>query len=257
MVGKNDIAAKEDLIDFFASYGAVHTVNINAIDLSQKLTAFFNEIPILITDSKRAEKRARAATDLSNFFHAVQTPLKIEIECGGFLDIWSIVGLNGYEVRTARVLAGLWNYDFGGRVSRAFITSYLEGAIPKQNWEDELRRGYKIYTEVNPLGDEADRVDLIVETDKFLVGIEIKIRAGLGERQLERYALALNARATHIGKCSFLILLAPYKTEDSGIYLSTWKDVAASARSAISCSSDNQAIVNHIINRFGDYVSKH
>lgn len=248
---------RENLTSFFSDYIAAHGNDANVLDLPQRLEKFFQELPYFSPTDEITAPPSPIASDLAHFFATIQAPLKAEKERGGFLNFWSIAGLNGYEVRTAGALAGLWHYDFGGEVSRTFVGNYLEKVIPGRNWEEELRRGYNVYTEVNPLGDVADRVDLLVETDRSLVGIEIKIRAGLGERQLERYELALKARAVHIGKSPFLIFLAPYQAQSPGVYLSTWKDVSASARLATICRSESWAITHHIIAQFGEHVFNH
>lgn len=248
---------RENLINLLSDYGAARGRDANALDLSQRLVKFFQELPSFGPAHEGAASPRPSASDLSHFFSTIQAPLKAEKESGGFLNLWSIAGLNGYEVRTAGALAGLWHYDFGGEVSRAFVGSYLERVVPGQNWEEELRRGYDVYTEVNPLGDVADRVDLLVETDRSLVGIEVKIKAGLGNGQLERYELALKARAAHVGKCPFLVFLAPYQAQSPGVYPSTWKDISASARAATMCRPQGRVIIHHIITQFGEHISNH
>ena len=60
--------------------------------------------------------------------------------------------------------------------------------------EAELALGYSVQTEHCLNGSGADRVDITVETQDAIVGIELKIFAGEGEAQLARYVAAIEVR---------------------------------------------------------------
>nr|WP_229364185.1 PD-(D/E)XK nuclease family protein [Sphingomonas sp. PL-96] len=63
------------------------------------------------------------------------------------------------------------------------------------------------------MGDAADRLDLIIETSLYLIGIEVKIRAGLGRDQLERYKASVFRRAELQKRSARIVLLAPFSPD--------------------------------------------
>lgn len=244
----------ENLRNFFSAYSAARVTEASGAGFPQELERFFQDLPFFGTTADEPNNPNPPASELSYFFTTLQSPLEAAKEHGGRVNFWSVAGLNGYEVRTANALAGLWRYDFGGRTSRQFVANYLKSVIHNRNWEEELRQGYGVHTEVNPMGDMEDRVDLIIETNKSLIGIEIKIRAKPGNKQLERYKLSLGARARQLGKECFVIFLAPYKVKESNVYLSSWKTVSNAARSATNFPLEDRSLIHHAIAKFGEHV---
>lgn len=251
------------LTAFFAELAVATKMAPLAQDLAGKLAQFFKELPAIPSDQAMPDRPHPTHSDLLQFFAAVQFPLEAAKSRGGRLNLWAVSGLKHNEVRTAGALAGLWRAEFGGRVSQDFLAFYLNRAVRLDrnvqdvNWHQELCNGYSIFTEVNPLGDLSDRVDLVIETVRYLIGIEIKIRAGLGDMQLERYASALAARARYTQKSSLLILLAPFPVMDSEFNSSSWRDVSAAARRAVKRETDAKTLVHHAISQFGDHVAQH
>ncbi|HEX7852516.1 MAG TPA: hypothetical protein VF523_10020 [Burkholderiales bacterium] len=63
----------------------------------------------------------------------------------------------------------------------------------------ELGKGYRVAPEVCPLGDAADRVDLVIETSRYIIAIEVKIRPGWARISLSdipvRYRGARNSKS--------------------------------------------------------------
>lgn len=248
----------EKLTVFFASFAAVTKTDDSCQDFAGSLAQFFQELPAIPTYRDAACVPAPSSSDLLQLFAMVKPPLEAVKSRGGKLNLWAIAGLKQNEVRTAGALAGLWQTDFGGDVSRDFLARYLEGAVSDVDWNHELVSGYHVFTEVNPLGDLTDRVDLVIETTGYLIGIEIKINAGLGKNQLERYASALASRALHIHKSPLLILLAPRSKENNSATNSTsWKDVSAAAREAAKRGADANSLIHQVIAQYGDYVAQH
>ncbi|MES0827461.1 PD-(D/E)XK nuclease family protein [Ruegeria sp. SCP11] len=119
-------------------------------------------------------------------------------------------------------------------------------------WEIELALDYSVYTEVNPLGDLSDRLDILVETEQFLIGSEVKVDAVLGDQQLERYTGALAQRAKDSHEKPRLIFLgpkAPLKAH-SNIPISTWRDVVGAVRLAVG----ENRLARELISHFGSYA---
>lgn len=185
----------------------------------------------------------------------LRDPLDHARRKGGLLNPWALVGLKRDEVRTAAALAGLWLPEFGGEISLKFLAAFLMLATGNDGWALELRADYRVDTERSPLGDRTDRVDLIVETQANLVAIEVKIDAGLGERQLDRYLASVRRQADLRGLTPHVVLLAPYPSLVDGVRSATWRDVATASRQAIGARLDDRTLVEQLIGRFGDHVS--
>ncbi|SDA35733.1 PD-(D/E)XK nuclease superfamily protein [Sphingomonas sp. NFR15] len=167
---------------------------------------------------------------------------------------WALASLGHDEVRNATALAGLWMPDFGGATSLRFAAAFLATAIPTVDWFMELAAGYRVATEVCPLGDRADRVDLIIETTHHLIGIEVKIRAGLGPDQLQRYSLAIARRAALQNLTPTVIFLALRPANVPAIASTSWINVARAARSAAGRKATERTFVQHLVATFGEHV---
>lgn len=223
---------------------------------AENLSAFFTALePLRDEPAGKVPSPLPSATALAGAFEALREPLAREREQGGLINPWTLTGLKRNEVRTAGALAGLWTEDFGGNVSRNFLTAYLARAIPNVRWEDDLRAGYRISTEIRPLGELSERVDLVIETQRHLVGIEIKIDAGLGPEQLERYVTALGTRARLTGRTAHVVLLAPFPSGLKEARSTSWKDVAAAARDAAGRRASERSFVEQFIARFGEHIA--
>lgn len=191
------------------------------------------------------------APALKTFFDRISTPIARQEARGETINPWQVAGLKRNEVRTAATLASLWRMQVGGTMSRDFLAAYLTSAIPDIAWQTELQLGYAVLTEVNPLGEVVDRVDIIVETYAHLIGIEVKIDAALGLQQLERYASVLLKRAKGVQRTSHLVLLAPIPSHMASVPSTTWRDVATAARSV----AGGDPFAQSLIHRFGDHVA--
>lgn len=227
-------------------------------DFAERLAQFFEVLPVIPADQAVPDHPSPSELDLCRFFEQIRSPMDAVLAGGGLLNLWAIAGLKHNEVRTAGALAGLWRTDFGGVTSRDFLALYLERAVKHVDWEHELCSGYSVFTEVNPLGELSDRVDLVIETGRYLIGIEVKIRAGLGkDDQLGRYVRALESRAAHMHRSPILILLAPFSTMNSEVKSSTWNDVTNAARQAAKRGAGAKTHIHRVIAQFGDHVAQH
>ena len=209
---------------------------------------------VLPTDQPRAAKQFYALGDLQAAFRALKQPLAIAKERGGLINPWSLASLGRDEIRNAAALAGLWMAEFGGEASKRFLAYYLSAALPGSNWLGELDPGYRAGTEVCPMGDAADRVDIVIETARYLIGVEVKIGAGLGREQLERYSASISRRAKLQNLVPRVVLLAPFRAAPSDISSSSWSDVARAAQATAARGADDRTFVQLLIASFGDHV---
>lgn len=219
-----------------------------------KLRAAFLSLQPYLSPPAAAARQFYDLQSLENAFDALKAPLASARGQGDLINPWAIAGLGRDEVRNAAALAGLWMADFGGSSSKLFIGSFLEKALPGIDWIAEIADGYRVETEICPLGDRSDRVDLVVETQKHLVGIEIKIGARLGPEQLQRYELSITRRARLSNRIPHVILLAPFSGNRASVADTRWRDIYRAASAAARASRGTRTFTQHLIAAFGDHV---
>lgn len=222
-----------------------------AMDLAIAFRAIRGALPAALP---RPAKQFYALHDLQLAFRALKRPLAAAKDTGGLINPWALASLGYDEVRTAAALAGLWMTEFGGEASRHFLQRYLSCAIPSIDWGGALQAGYRVATEVCPMGDAADRVDLVVEAPRHLIGIEVKIRAGLGPDQLERYSKTIERRAGLLGLTPHVVLLAPFRAKLESVVSTSWDDVARAACAIASGARVDQTFTQNLIASFGDHI---
>ena len=163
---------------------------------------------------------------------------------------WALAGLKRVEVRNAATLAGLWRSSI---VGTAFLDAFLRRINVKERLPERtvLEQGYGVRIEDCPLGLASDRVDITIEGRRFLVGIEVKIGAGLGPRQLERYVETIRTRAGRDRRWA-VVMLAPRPDTRPDVVPARWHDVAAAAEQiAEQFPADHHA---WLVSQFGAHV---
>lgn len=197
------------------------------------------------------------AGQLAKMFATLQEPLATARLGGAFLDVWSVAGLGRSEVRNAAALAALWNPRLCPEIAVDFLNSFLrrldrQGPLPSHA---QLATGYYIQTEDCPMGDAADRVDVTLEGNDFLLGVEIKIDAPEGPNQIQRYRSVLNTKAGALGKTVSLIFLSPRPPTESGTIHATWKDIAAAARQVGVRKPGERRFPHHLLGHYAARAS--
>lgn len=222
----------------------------------ERLERAFQELRVLTRGmTPQPAKQSFDLGKIERAFQDLRQGLSRAKETGGIINPWSIAGLKRDEVRNAGALAGLWLPEFGGGVSRRFLAATLQGALPDTDWSQELEAGYRVETECSPMGDISDRVDLVIETGSYVIGIEVKIDAPLGPLQLERYSDSLSRRAALMGRQFRVVLLAPFKSPHPCVASIKWQDVALAARSVSRSGKRARSLAEEFIARFGDHIS--
>ena len=221
------------------------------------ICAFLYRWPSRSVQTKPIEPTGQDWSGIHAMLTSLSAPLQAARTEGGMMNPWALAGIGRREVRNAAVLAGLWRPAGGGDTAVAFLDAFLrrieqrEGiALPTR---EQLEQGYSVEVENCPLGATSERIDLTIECKPFMIGIEVKIEAGLGERQLERYRDAIRTRAELARQTPVILFLSPYATREEGIVNTSWHDVAAAARSLRS--GEAPSFNQQLIERFAAHVS--
>ena len=197
-----------------------------------------------------------SADDIEVAALALDGPLARARDNGGLTNIWAVAGLRRNEVRLSGALAELWRERHGGRAARTFLASYLDVAIAKVGWNEELIHGYRIETECRPVGECSERIDIVIRTRQHLVAVEVKIDAGLGKNQLERYVESMKRAARYESRTAHIVLLAPFRLRHDEVLSTTWTDVSTAAEHAAGRPMRNRNFSQKTLAMFGKYVRK-
>jgi hypothetical protein len=205
-----------------------------------RLADFFRCASPLIREIGKPRRWPITAPHLATVLGQMHAPLE-RIRSAASANIWITAGLRTDEVRICAVLAKLWDWHHYGSEGRLFLLRCLTVLGPERAPDIcELGRGYRIQTEHCLNGLLADRVDITIETDRSVVGVEVKIYAGEGNQQLARYVKSIALRAELIRRSNpqviFLSPRGPSNQYKSGRWL-TWRQVADAAALANPATS--------------------
>lgn len=158
------------------------------------------------------------------------------------LNVWRIASLGRHEVRTSSVLR--WLLDareshglgpailhgllrrLGARASKPDLTAFIDGPV------------HSVSVEYNVFGNLDSRVDLVLENDRSVIFIEVKIDAPPGPDQLARYVALAHRKARAMRHERWIVLyLSEWKPPDTdGLVWLQWRDVAAVVRAGVSAT---------------------
>lgn len=167
-------------------------------------------------------------------------------ERGDDLNPWTLSGMAHYEVPNVRVLAAFWNPRLCGERGREFLSVFLQQIRKKnegkENYlpsKDQLERGYVIQAEKYIDSEKKnERIDLLIEGDDFILGIEAKVMSREGSEQYERYHKRLQElrekkyKENKKDKKTGLLILDRY-ARPAGYLHATWADVKNAGRKFI------------------------
>lgn len=152
---------------------------------------------------------------------------------GDFINVWTVSGLGSNELRNTAVLSWLFDpnqsHGRGPELFKNFI-QYLSSTAGKAfALRNPIHLPYSLSTECYPLGNSESRVDIVVDGNDYVAFIEVKIEAGEGERQIERYLELACAKAKVRGIGAYVVIyLSPERLSQTPINVisATWNDVA-------------------------------
>lgn len=254
-------------IGALAKFFGHRRVLANPMGRHQRLAAFFEGARNLGLGQKGSRddfaERARRpdAQRLGQMFNLL-SPL-IEARRGRFrYNPWQMSGLGRYEVRNSAVLGQLFDQSISPVAGPLFLARYLQ-LVSKANGDTPLPArealvDYRIGIEHCPLGHQSERVDLTVEGANFVIGIEIKIDAGEGPEQLERYIRVIEERAgSRNCPCHPIIFLSPRPSGRGGDVLeSSWRHVSLAARDVANEIQADNPRAAWLLACFAEHVRK-
>ena len=233
--------------------------------LRRRLPAFLERAAPLLASTREALSTRGAlappkldAADVRVLASRLIPALRRAGRAGASGNPWSLAGLGRREVRNARVLAGLWSSSRPDDLAMAFlaqffgrITTSVGATLPDTA---ELGRGYRVRTEHCLDCDGADRIDLIVETANHVIGIEIKIDAGEGDRQLDRYVAAIGRSQAAFGRKSAVILLGRRPPSRPDVLWANWSMLRAAAMAAMPRRRSDHGFDHELLIHFVRHV---
>ncbi len=179
---------------------------------------------------------------LSGFLSLFKPAYEDHRRAGGGLNLWEVAGLDSSELRIARVLGWLLDGRRHHGLDNALLSTLLRQAQSrnaKVGWPDgfptaddvEKSQDVRVRVESCPLGDIEDRVDIEIDSDRFVLFIEVKVDAGEGDQQLARYVAAASTKAA--GRSWGVLFLTRRGTlhrthlKQARVVDVSWKEVAA------------------------------
>jgi hypothetical protein len=179
---------------------------------------------------------------------------------GETIKFWDVCGLRRNEVRTASILAWLLNptqtHGHGAAILNALLHRLLGahyGAFPLPT---QIADSYSVVTEFYPIGDNSNRVDIVIQSAQCLIFVEVKIDAPPGEGQLNRYLAVAKGKASASGCAAYAVVyLSKVRSDlnDDHLICATWLDVASAIDDVLNSNPKNNLSTN-LINQFAQYV---
>lgn len=223
--------------------------------LHERLGELLQKVKPLLPEAATARLGLPSEAKLQALLSDLGRQISSSRTVGNAGDIWSVIGLERNEVRTARVLT--WLLDPRG--SHGALAAYFEclwQRIPDQLRPFELGTVLRATRETVPIGDGQNRVDIEVEGDDFIVFIEVKIDATDGPNQLSRYASVAKIKASVRGKPNFAVLfLTPGRISllpEHCVHI-TWLDVSRAIKQAQKANPAAN-VGAHLAASFADHI---
>lgn len=170
------------------------------------------------------------------------------------LNIFELCSLGHDEVKNCRFLSWLLDENAAHGLGHRFLEELISfGSEPNEKlcFKEALAARYATRTEICPNADKTDRVDIVCESLRMLVYIEVKIDSNEHTSQTERYYSRLIHNSA--GRQNMLIFLsiddAPYNLYAKNI---RWQDIGVIA--AKMASEANSQFVQALLMQYSNFV---
>lgn len=166
--------------------------------------------------------------DLSLFFDKLSMMYDSALKKGDMFNVFDVLSPKEDEVKNCKILRWILDcngsHGLGQRLANALFRKLEIDGI-------NLDKIYRCSTEVCPLGNQENRVDIVLTSDEFVIYVEVKINANEGEEQISRYVKSISTQG--MGKKQAVIFLTKtgyYPKSTDGIYNEiypvSWKELA-------------------------------
>ncbi|MFH7808048.1 PD-(D/E)XK nuclease family protein [Acinetobacter sp. BSP-153] len=234
---------------------------LNEIEFSTQLSAFFENwkrLSVVVNDIEEKTLYIDHSA-LAGFFQRFDkaiVPISEARKNGLKLNIWQgAAGLKEDELRNCAVLKWFldWRGDHGQE--NAILLEFLQ-LLPEQFRSFKPNR-YQIIEECCPLGNQENRIDIEINSDEFLLFIEVKINAVEGQNQLQRYVNIARVKAAN--KKWLIVYLTKdgklpqqYQNDD-GVFGLSWLSVARQFKSYANIGAVNNRGA-WLLSQFADHI---
>lgn len=166
-------------------------------------------------------------------------------------NVWNIAGLQADETRNARVLAWYLDPEAGHGLGNSVLEQFL-------TYLGLSSAGHcRVMVEKYPNGQDASRVDIMLDDPAFVVIVEVKIRAREQPNQISRYSELAAQRAGPTRKWKVVYLTrtgksaktAPDNVEE--IITMPWGMIARFLRQS---TTDTGEVSMYLANRFAEQI---
>jgi hypothetical protein len=180
---------------------------------------------------------------------------------GDSVNVWEVAGLGYDEVRISSVFAWFLNCHAEHGQGSTLLSAIIDKLPKKPNQfpfsETIQSKPYWLYVESCASGELSSRIDIEIESEEFLLFIEVKVFAGETNNQLERYIEIAGQKA---GKRRWgIIYLTPNGKPPSIVHpmlLSiSWKDIADVFHSHAKLNLPVQSYSGRLISQFAKHIS--
>ena len=178
---------------------------------------------------------------------------------GDFIDVWEIAGLKRNELRTAAVLAWLFDpkqtHGRGTSIFVAFIRRLAQNSKGSFPLPASICGNYAVSPE-NAIT-ESSRIDIAIDGPDFIAFVEVKIDASEREGKILEY-LSL-ARTKAAGRPYCVIFLSPQgpSVDSPNIVAATWNDVAIAIEEVVGhTQSSSGGFGDRLLRQFAQYIRK-
>ncbi len=211
----------------------------------RKLTSFFEawkKLPAPKEDTHKEEEPDCASWN--SFFKTFAEVHQSALSSGNCVDIFSIDEIGHKEMRYSAVLAWLLNSraDHGqGRVFFDGLLSFLQKRFPSTTMPD-FSGPYSVITE--SATDTHKRMDILIEGQRGLLVIEVKVNAREHGNQLSNYAEWLGRQPGKSGQLIYLTRTGVQGSSKEALPL-RWKDIARCISATLKDLEENSRTFSH------------
>ncbi len=199
---------------------------------------------------------------LRNVLPIIGERINVLYKSGESINFWDVCGLKRKEVRTASVLAWLFNskqtHGYGPTILGAFLQKLSDAGKGEFPLPKQITGGYSVATESYPLGDISSRVDIVVEGAECVIFIEVKIYAPPGDGQINRYLALARGKALASGDAPYAVVylsINRLRLEDPHLICATWDDVACAIEEVLKADNTNN-VGRTLLLQFAQYVRR-